>query len=238
MNAKIRFDLGSKFSRYGQGRFDHTFGGDTQYSGITPSGSTIPVHLLFRIDLSDPNVPLAIDGELQYLPLFFAFSYDAAPLSYRIISDNEIEILGIDTTVSAATDPYPGFPRTFDLIPVEIDPISYHEQRDIAMVWYIYSHPIIHSSIPCDEIDRLKSQGYPIARLGRIQDLLQLPRGESCPNSSCDNHTLPHSLEVFATIPERPLPGIDLWESDGSTIQIVYEICRLCCSIRTYATYD
>jgi hypothetical protein len=159
-------------------------------------------------------------------------------MSYRVRSDDEIEILDIETTEPILDCPYPEFPQSFDLLPIKVEPITYQEQRDITMSWFVHLHPEIYKAFPVDEIQRFKTLGYPVTRIGRIHDLLQRPRGEPCPNPGCRNHGEKYSLDTIATIPEKPLKDLDLWRGDGSPIQIVYEICKLCGSIRTYCTYD
>jgi hypothetical protein len=236
--VRIRFDFGSTIVRGKPGSYGHTFGGDIRYGGTVPAGCSAPVHLLYRLDLSDPALPFTVDSEFKFLPFFYAFSYDASPMSYRVLSDHEIEILGIETNVPVPDFPFLGYPQCFDSLPVKVVPVTYQEQRDITMAWYVYEHPEVYEAIPPDEIQRFQALGYPITRIGRIHDLLQRPRGEPCPNPACERHGYGYCLETIATIPEKPFNDLDLWQSNGSTIQIVYEICTLCGSIRTYNTCD
>jgi hypothetical protein len=158
-------------------------------------------------------------------------------MSYRVRSDNQIEILGIDSNVPIPNCPYPGFPQSLDLLPINVKPITYQEQRDITMWWFLHLHPEIHNAFPPDEIKRLKTLGHPFARIGRVHDLLQEPRGEPCPNPACENHGQRFCLDTIATIREKTFEEQDIWHADVQ-FQIVYEICRLCGSIRTYNTFD
>ena len=238
MKDHIRFDFGCKLVQGHASTFGHTFGGDIQYGGNVPRGCSVPVHLLFRLDLFDPVLPFKIVSGFRFLPFFYAFNYDASPMSYRVRSDNEIEILGIDTDIPNPGFPYPRFPKYFDLLPISVEPITYEEQRDITMSWFVHLHPEIYKAFPTEEIKRFKTLGYPPARIGRVHDLLQVPRGEPCLNPACQNHGQTDCLETLATIPEKPFKELDLWQADGPTIQIVYEICKLCDSIRTYTTCD
>jgi len=238
MNIDIHYDFGCKLVRGKPGKYSHSFGGDFRYNGTIPQGCPVPVHLLFRLDMSDPVLPFRMDSQFRFLPFFFAFSYDASPLSYRVRSDTEIEILGLDENQYTPDVPCPGFPQYFDSVPISVEPIRYEEHRDIAMYWSVYLHHAVYEAIPPDEIQRLRSLGYPVTRIGRVHDFLQLPRGRPCPNPECENYGVSFCLETIATIPERPFPDLDIWQADGPTIQIVYEICKLCGSIRTYNTYD
>src|SRR5713226_4961082 len=106
----ISYDFGCKLVRGNPGSYTHTFGGDLRYDGAVPEGCPVPVHLLFRLDLTDPVLPIRIDSEYRFLPLFCAFSYDGSPMSYRVRSDDEIEILGLDFDVYLPDCPYAGFP--------------------------------------------------------------------------------------------------------------------------------
>lgn len=238
MRVNIRYDFGCKLVCGDPGKYGHSFGGDFRYAGTIPESCAMPVHLLFRLDLSDPVVPFRLDTEFRYLPFFFPFSYDASPMSYRVLSDNAIEILSLENSEYIVDCPYPGFPQFFDLVPVRVEPVAYEEQRDLVMAGFLYQHSSIRSAIPSDELQRLGRFHHPYARIGHVHDRLQLPRGEPCPNLACENHTVRFCLDTIATIPEKPFRDLDLWQADGPTVQIVYEICSLCGSIRTYSTYD
>jgi hypothetical protein len=235
MKVNIRFDFGCKLVRGNSEKYSHSFGGDFHYDGVVPVGCSIPLDLLYRLDLSDPMLPFTIESDFRFLPFFFPLSYDGSPLSYRVLSDNEIEILALDTP-----EPTPDLPcarngQPFDFVPIRVEPITYQEQRDITMYWWFFqSHPELYESIPPDEIQRFKSLGYPPTRIGHTHELLQYPRGESCPNPMCYHCKERYWLRTIASIPERPFFDLDIWQADGEPIQIVYEICELCGSIRTY----
>lgn len=239
MNIDIRFDLGCKLVHGSAGEYEHTFGGDFGYVGRIPEGCSGPVHLLYRLDLSDPVLPLnVVESEFRFLPLLFAFGYDASPMLYRARSDTEVEIYSVESSEFSRDCPYQGFPQHFDAASVNAQPITYEDQRDLLMVWFVHMHPEVYEAIPQAEIARLKRLGYPTPRVGQVHDLLQLPRGEPCPNPACENYGERYSLRPLVTIPRSPRPGLDLWPDDGPTVQIVYEICTRCGSVHTYATYD
>ena len=157
-------------------------------------------------------------------------------MSYRVVSDTEIEILSLDRDEYTPDFPYPEFPPYLDFFSLDLVPISYDELRDITMHWFAYEHPELYRAIPSDEIHKFKNLGYPVTRIGCAHNLLQLPRGECCPNPACEYHNETYWLTTIATVPEVPIRNLDLWRSDGQTIQIVYEICSLCSCIRTYNT--
>ena len=72
MNIDIHSDFGCKLVRGEVGPVAHTFGGD-MYKGTVPKGSSLPVHLLFRLDLFDSILPFRIVGGFRFLPLLYAF---------------------------------------------------------------------------------------------------------------------------------------------------------------------
>ena len=239
MTVNIRYDFGCKLVRGSQGIYRHSFGGDFQYAGTVPKGCAMPLHALFRLDLSDPAVPFTFDGPFRFLPFFFPFHYECSPVCYRVRSDAEIEILELEKRKYLPDFPYPAYPKSFDAVSVNSEPISYEEQRELAMAEFVFQNPWLNPpSVPSGELQRLRRLHYSYARIGLVHDLVQLPRGEPCPNPACENHEVRFCLDTFATIPERPFPDLDLWQADGPTIQIVYEICKLCGCIRTYNTCD
>ena len=49
----------------------------------------ILIHLLHRLDLTDPAIPFAIPG-VRWLPFYYCFDFRVNDLGYRLISDDEL----------------------------------------------------------------------------------------------------------------------------------------------------
>jgi len=110
------------------GDFSHRFGGLPSYSGIVPRGARQPLHLLPTFDTTDPLVPVQLKSA-RVLPLFYGFPYNAGAVGYRVVSDNEIKILFMESLQIPADFPYPDYPERFPEIPISLLPISYEEHK-------------------------------------------------------------------------------------------------------------
>ena len=104
--------------------FGHTFGGAVDYSGLTAYKGQPPVHLLFRLNTTDPAVAVTLPG-LKWLPLLCAIRYGACDLGYRVVSDGEVKIL--HQTEKRAWDdfPYEDYPEKLPARPVALAEGSY-----------------------------------------------------------------------------------------------------------------
>lgn len=78
-------------SRSGSGQYDHWFGSPTPYRGLQTDDHRLPVHILFRLDASDPLIPFR-PKSARFVPLLCAVHYYACPLAYRVVSDDTVEI--------------------------------------------------------------------------------------------------------------------------------------------------
>ena len=72
--------------------FAHSFGGSHPYEGLRLDRKRPPVHLLFRLDASDPAVGVRLPNA-KFLPLLCAIRYGACHLGYRVVSDDRVEVL-------------------------------------------------------------------------------------------------------------------------------------------------
>jgi hypothetical protein len=94
--------------------YDHTFGGDPKSYGLRFVNVDKPMHLMYRLDLSDPSLPIQLDG-IKHLPLIYGFHYAAydGTLIYRVLNDVEIEVLAPEELTYDPDFPYPGHPDQF-----------------------------------------------------------------------------------------------------------------------------
>jgi hypothetical protein len=76
------------------GAFDHSFGGDAASYGLKFVNANPPFHLIYRLDLNDPAVPVRLD-DTDFLQLIYGFHYATyeGTFVYRLRSAMEIEIL-------------------------------------------------------------------------------------------------------------------------------------------------
>src|SRR3954466_15464919 len=70
----------------GRSKYGHTFGGPHDREGTSREDCNgILIHLLHRLDMTDPGIPFTIPG-VRWLPFYYCFDFRANDLSYRLIS--------------------------------------------------------------------------------------------------------------------------------------------------------
>lgn len=215
--------------------YGHTFGGEPGYRGTIPAGGSKAVHLLFRLNLRDSLMPIRL-GDLQWLPLFYPFHYDACGMGYRVVSETEIKILMIETTTQSVSDfPYADYPDSFPLAPVDLAPISYDEVKALALREFRDRHSLF-SKIRQEDQDVIRTLAAECTRIGLVQPLIQdWPRLKRCPDPLCMAHKEGWPQPVlFCTVWNEPIEGVDVWHADGEPIQILYQVCIDCGSILTH----
>src|SRR4051812_47957285 len=109
--------------------FGHTFGGNPAAVG-TRFRNCEPIHLLYRLNQSDPVVNLNIPG-VRWLPLCYHFSYAAydGTLIYRVLMGDEIELIRPTDAQFDPEFPFPGFPKGFPPAPFAFEQQPYDPTR-------------------------------------------------------------------------------------------------------------
>lgn len=88
--------------------FEHSFGSGG-YTGNHHPECDSPWQLLYRLDLSDPAIDIAIPN-CRFLPLFCAFQYNSSTIQYRPLSDSKVEMISQERLDFTPKFPYEGFP--------------------------------------------------------------------------------------------------------------------------------
>ena len=216
------------------GPFQHTFGGTPTHRGIKPRGSSQPLHLLYTFDMKDPLVPIRMRG-VRYLPLYYGFVYNAGAVGYRVVSDDEIQILYMETKRVEPDFPYENYPGEFPEVPVSLTPISYEDHK--TLVYYLECEDYgLKKHLSEADKTFLKETHYPFTQLGGIQRMWQGVPQAPCPDKKCECHKYDFYLEVFAVVWNRPVPNVYLWDNDRSTrdnleSQVIFQICPECRAI-------
>lgn len=212
--------------------FQHRFGGRPAHRGIKPRGSSQPLHLLYTFDTKDPLVPVRVPGS-RYLPLYYCFPYNAGAVGYRVVSDEEIKILYMETKHVQPDFPYENYPNEFPETPVSLTPISYDEHK--TLVYYLTCEDYnLHEYFSKEDRAFLKQTDYPFTQLGGIQRMWQDIPEAACPNKQCAYHKHNCFMQVFAVVWNQPVPKVYLWDDDPKSrweIQTIFQICPLCNSI-------
>jgi len=213
------------------GVFRHRFGGSPTHRGIVPRNNSQPLHLLYTFDTIDPLFPVRLPNA-RFLPLYYCFPYNAGGVGYRIVSDEEIEILYMETNRVERDFPYENYPDTFPETPVALVPVSYEEHKTLVYNLACEDYRV-ESEYLCEaDRDFLKQSGYPFTQLGGIQRMWQGVPTVPCPNKKC----VECFMDVFAVVWNQPVPNVYIWDDDPEfrddvEIQTIFQICSRCHSI-------
>ena len=90
------------------GKFGHTFGGTCEQFDLQIENTASNIHLVYRIDLSDPAIPLK-SPSVNYLPLLYCFA-GQLECSYLVLPGNKVKILD---PISDVGEPPFEVPRSF-----------------------------------------------------------------------------------------------------------------------------
>lgn len=119
----------------GRSKYGHTFGGPHDRKGTSREDCNgILIHLLHRLDLTDPGIPIAIPG-VRWLSFYYCFDFRVNDLGYRLVSDEELVTFFPDDDSKVSKDEswpddegYPlEFPKSFigitvsDYVPTDLD---------------------------------------------------------------------------------------------------------------------
>jgi|GEM_PF-1425214 len=215
--------------------YAHMFGGVPRHAGVIPKGCQQPLHLLYTLDTSDPLCPISIPS-IRYLPLYYGFPYNAGALGYKVISENEIQILHMESKSIVEDFPYPNYPDAFPETPISLLPISYEEHKTLVYIMACDDYHVEDIYIQQADHDFIQRSQYPFTQFGGIQRLWQGAPEEPCPNGKCENHEISNFMEIFAVIWNQPVPGVYLWDNDPEfrdmvEVQTIFQICPLCHAI-------
>ncbi len=227
----------------GSGAFAHTFGGPSDRVGASPAEcGGRRIHLLFRLDLSDPAVPIALPG-VRFLPLYYCFDFRVNELGYRLTTDgamttyfpeNEPNVSGHEQWPA---DDYPAeFPRS----PARVEPVRYDpaDPADAAAFAGVFGvgglSPENRADFGARAAEFAELFGFdPPGTDDELAELLPAPFAQSrpsgrCPNPDCDAHRSGERLRSIALVSGEPVPGVRPWGDHGAGVQVVFESCPHC----------
>jgi hypothetical protein len=231
----------------GVGRYEHTFGGPPDRSGTSRQDCNgILIHLLHRLDLTDPAVPIAIPG-VRWLPLYYCFDFRANDLGYRLLSDEELVTFFPDDDPNVSEEeswPGEGYPLEFprssitvaahDYDPTDLDDayrwagvfgIGKLSQRDQAAAKQRVAELMdgLGFEGPETEEDFERALSSPFA---------QGKPDRTCLNPGCANRGQPGRLTTVALLPAEPVEGVHTFGLWGDGVQLIVQMCPKCYTIR------
>jgi hypothetical protein len=192
--------------------YDHTFGGDANSYGLRFVNVGSPLHLIYRLDQSDPAIPIQLD-EVRSIPLVYGFRYAAfdGTLICRVLNDVEIEVLAPTELTYDPDFPYPGHPEQFPLTPIAFTQLPFDPARaeDALSLQAIFGLDklsrselqraikigLSNSSYVCYSRDDLPDPGWTdediLRCLGRAPFIQGAP-SRSCANPDCTAEIVGH----------------------------------------------
>lgn len=199
-------------------------------------------------------------GGRSRMPLFYCFKCIGV-LSYRLTADNKVSVLrnyqtGVDdfqkelAGVVSYDFPYEPFPNQFELMPIQIEEIPREIERLQALRFILTRFDQFARLNDRHKDNALLSKWYgrkiddlpnnmELHQLGGIPYRLQGRVHRPCPQKSCSSHKKEEPMDFLATIPDAPWRGLPLYEAkseknrnrDCSFRQLVFSICRRCCTV-------
>jgi hypothetical protein len=231
----------------GECEYGHSFGGPPDRKGTSREDCNgILIHLLHRLDLSDPAIPVAVPG-VRWLPLYYCFDFRANELGYRLISEEEMVTFfpEDDPNVSQAESwPYADYPTEFPRSSIKVVAYDYDPtDLDDAFRWAgVFG------------IGRLSDRNRTAAkeRTAELMDGLGLgvPETEEefeealsgpfmqgkpdgpCLNPTCANYRKRGQLTSIALMPAEPVKGVTTFGPLGGGVVLVFQLCPKCHTIR------
>lgn len=224
----------------GRGQYGHTFGGPHDRRGTSREDCNgILIHLLHRLDLTDPAVPFAIPG-VRWLPFYYCFDFRANDLGYRLISDEQLLTFfpADDPNVSAEESwPDDDFPPQFLQSGIEIatfryDPTDLEDACRWAGVFGIGKLSKPDQAAAKKRVAEMMDElGYWVPETDEdFEEAMSSPFAQGkprspCLNPECSNHRQKGQLTTIAIMPAEPVKGVHTFGRWGGGVQLIFQIC-------------
>jgi len=179
------------------------------------------------------------------MPLYYVFDLRANELGYRLTSESSMVTYfpSDDPNVSESEEwPSDGYPSEFPLSKITILPRGYDPTNlDDAYFWAgVFGVSQLSSNDQAAARKRvaklMEDYGMDPPETDEDYDsclsspFAQAKPSSDCLNPDCENHGVYDKLQVVAIVPPEPVPGVRLW--GGADVQIVFELCPSCYTIR------
>lgn len=231
----------------GRGKYEHTFGGPHDRKGTSREDCNgILIHLLHRLDLSDPAIPFTIPG-IRWLPFYYCFDFRANDLGYRLISDEELVTFfpdddpNISEHESWPDDDYPQeFPKSrIKIRKYDYDPTDLEDAFRWAGIFGISKLSKRHQAEARNRaVEEAELLGSFIPETdAEFDEALSDPFMQGKPDSPCLNPECPNmnkkgQLITFAMMPAEPVKGVQTFGEWSSGIRLIFRKCPKCDTIR------
>jgi hypothetical protein len=201
---------------------------------------------LHRLDLSDPAIPIVIPG-VRWLPLYYCFDFRANDLGYRLLSEESLVTFFPDDDPNVASEeswPDDNYPLEFPKSSIEVARYPYDPTKlDDAYAWAgVFG---IDRLSEADQkaakkrvAEEMEGLGfYPPESEEEHREALSWPFAQGkpvgeCLNPGCPNHTKNGQLSTIALLPAEPVEGVHTFGWCGVAVQLVFQLCERCYTIR------
>lgn len=232
----------------GRSSFAHTFGGPHDRKGTSREECNgILIHLLHRLDLTDPAIPIAIPG-VRWLPLYYCFDFRVNDLGYRLVSNEELVTFFSDNDPDVSKEEsWPddeGYPPEFPVSSIKIvthdyDPTDLDDACRWAGVFGIgkLSKPD-QAAAKREATEMAEALGFHAPETEEdFAEALSSPFVQGKPDSPCLNPECPNrkkrgQLAPIALMPAEPVRGIRTFGRQGGGVQLTVQMCPRCYTIR------
>jgi hypothetical protein len=231
----------------GRGRYEHSFGGPHDRRGTSREECNgILIHVLHRLDLTDPAVPIAIPG-VRWLPLYYCFDFRANDLGYRLISDEElVAFFPEDDPNVTDHEGWPGedYPQEFPKSSIQVaaydyDPTDLEDAYRWAGVFGIGKLTGRDRAAAKRRVAELMDGlGFEVPQTEEgFDEAMSSPFVQGKPDSPCLNPGCPNrkrkgQLIPIALMPAEPVKGVHTFGRWGGGVRLIFLMCRKCYTIR------
>ena len=215
---------------------EHSFGGEPTAFGlkfvrVSPLWRRLgwkfvalkkPLHLLYRLNLNDPAIPIRLPG-ITWLPLCYAFGYSAfdGKCIYRVVDDSCVELIWPEKPKFDPNFPYPKYPSSYPQSSVRFEQAAYDSKQamdalSLAAVFGVDELPagemekaIKYVAENTDLMEMWCGEKYGWEPASVVESMYPRPFMQGAPSRECEN---PHcSAEVVrhTTATTFEVPGID-----------------------------
>ncbi|MCA8970597.1 MAG: hypothetical protein KDC95_12460 [Planctomycetes bacterium] len=242
----------------------HTQGGlaSDHFRGATCTTCEHPLLLIWTLDREDPRFERIVARSHRrqatdfarwkrhrFLPLLYCWRC-ATDMTYRLVSQNRIEVLDQRSGEPSEDFPYANYPDGFEEHALELEPIpeDMRASYDLACNqegWLDDEQTTrLAEWLDCDPQRIASGFPPPVLQVGGIPQLAQGKETLQCKNPKCEHHTEDDMdwskpfLRVFAVVHDHEeLPMV---HDDGTTmtVQVVFWTCIDCHSIRAVNRCD
>ena len=228
-------------------RFKHTFGGPHDRNGASREDCNgILLHLLHRLDLTDPAIPIAIPG-VRWLPFYYCFDFRANDIGYQLLSEKTLVTFfrtddpHVTHEESWPDDDYPlEFPKsTIAITAYDYDPTNLENAYAWAGIFGIDKLSKTDRALARKRMaEEMDSFGYHVPKTQKeLEALLSSPfvqgkPNDNCMNPSCPNHKRFGQLATIALMPAEPVAGVHTFGRWGTEVELIFQMCKMCHTIR------